>query len=50
VGEVEAVVSSMDASQGVGVQWAEPAVFMVLMLVLIFRPTGLLGAQVVDKV
>ena len=50
VGEVEAIVSSMDAGQGVGLQWAEPAVFLVLMLVLIFRPTGLLGAQVVDKV
>jgi branched-chain amino acid transport system permease protein len=50
VGEVEAIVSSMDAGQGVGLQWAEPAVFLVLMLVLIFRPTGLLVAQVVDKV
>lgn len=50
VGEVEAIVSSMNAAQGVGLQWAEPAVFAVLMLVLIFRPTGLLGTQVVDKV
>ncbi len=49
VGEVEAIVDSIDASQGVGLQWAEPAVFMVLMCVLIFRPTGLLGTQVVDK-
>jgi branched-chain amino acid transport system permease protein len=50
VGEVEAIVSSIDGAQGVGIQWAEPAVFLVLMMVLIFRPTGLLGAQVVDKV
>ncbi|MDB5057389.1 MAG: branched-chain amino acid transporter permease [Chloroflexi bacterium] len=49
VGEVESIVDSIDASQGVGLQWAEPAVFLVLMCVLIFRPTGLLGAQVVDK-
>jgi branched-chain amino acid transport system permease protein len=49
VGEVESIMDSIDASQGVGLQWAEPAVFLVLMLVLIFRPTGLLGAQVVDK-
>jgi branched-chain amino acid transport system permease protein len=49
VGEVESIVDSIDASQGVGLQWAEPAVFLVLMFVLIFRPTGLLGAQVVDK-
>jgi len=49
VGEVEALVSAIDAGQGVGLQWAEPAVFAVLMCVLVFRPTGLLGAQVVDK-
>jgi len=49
VGEVEALVDSIDASQGVGLQWAEPAVFAVLMMVLIFRPSGLLGAQVMDK-
>jgi branched-chain amino acid transport system permease protein len=49
VGEVESIMDSIDAAQGVGLQWAEPAVFLVLMLVLIFRPTGLLGAQVVDK-
>jgi branched-chain amino acid transport system permease protein len=49
VGEVEALVGAIDASQGVGLQWAEPAVFAVLMFVLVFRPTGLLGAQVVDK-
>jgi len=46
VGEVEAVINS---TGGVGTQWAESAVFLVLMLVLIFRPTGLLGAQVVEK-
>ena len=47
VGEVEAVVNSTGSA---GLQWAESAVFLVLMGVLIFRPTGLLGAQVVDKV
>ena len=46
VGEVEAVVNSTGSA---GLQWAESAVFLVLMLVLIFRPTGLLGAQVVEK-
>ena len=47
VGEVEAVVNSTGSA---GLQWAESAVFLVLMAVLIFRPTGLLGAQIVDKV
>ena len=46
VGEVEAIVNSTGSA---GLQWAESAVFLVLMLVLIFRPTGLLGAQVVEK-
>jgi branched-chain amino acid transport system permease protein len=47
VGEVEAVVNS--AGNGVGLQWAESAVFLMLMLVLILRPTGILGSQVVEK-
>lgn len=47
VGEVEAVVNSTGSA---GLQWAESAVFLVLMAVLIFRPTGLLGAQIVEKV
>jgi len=34
---------------GNGAVWAEPAVFAVLILVLVLRPTGLLGAQVVEK-
>jgi branched-chain amino acid transport system permease protein len=46
VGEVEAVV---DSTGSAGLQWAESAVFLVLMGVLILRPTGLLGAQVVEK-
>ena len=29
---------------------ADPAVFAVLVLVLVFRPSGLLGSQVPDKV
>jgi branched-chain amino acid transport system permease protein len=46
VGEVEAVVNSTGSA---GLQWAESAVFLVLMAVLILRPTGLLGATVVEK-
>jgi branched-chain amino acid transport system permease protein len=47
VGEVEAVSNA--AGNGVGLQWSESVVFLVLMLVLILRPTGLLGSQVVEK-
>ncbi|MGH2391115.1 MAG: branched-chain amino acid ABC transporter permease [Chloroflexota bacterium] len=47
IGEVEAVSNA--AGNGVGLQWSESAVFLVLMLVLILRPSGLLGAQVVEK-
>ena len=46
VGEVETVVNSTGS---VGIQWAESAVFLVLMLVLIARPTGLLGTTIVEK-
>jgi branched-chain amino acid transport system permease protein len=46
VGEVEAVVNSTGSA---GLQWAESIVFLVLMAVLIFRPSGLLGAHVVEK-
>ncbi len=46
VGEVEAVVNSTGSA---GIQWAESAVFLVLMGVLILRPTGLLGSTVVEK-
>jgi branched-chain amino acid transport system permease protein len=35
---------------GEGTAWADPVVFAVLVLVLVFRPSGLLGAQIPDKV
>jgi branched-chain amino acid transport system permease protein len=47
IGLLEALVSQQGS--GAGIQWAEPAVFAVLIVVLVFRPTGLLGAQVVEK-
>jgi len=36
-------------AQYVGFQWAEVAIFSVLILVLIFRPTGLLGQQLPER-
>jgi len=47
IGLLEAAVSQQGSGQGI--QWAEAAVFSVLILVLVFKPTGLLGAQVVEK-
>ncbi len=47
IGLLEALVSQQGS--GAGIQWAEPAVFAVLILVLVLKPTGLLGAQVVEK-
>jgi branched-chain amino acid transport system permease protein len=37
------------AGQFFGYQWAEPIVFVVLVLVLALRPTGLIGVKSVDK-
>ena len=34
---------------GAGIQWAESAVFAVLIIVLVFRPNGILGTQTVEK-
>jgi branched-chain amino acid transport system permease protein len=47
IGLLEAFVSQQGSGQGI--QWAETAVFTVLILVLVFRPTGILGAQLVEK-
>jgi branched-chain amino acid transport system permease protein len=34
---------------GAGIQWADAVVFAILVLILVFRPSGLLGQQVPDK-
>ena len=36
-------------AQYIGFQWAEVTIFSVLILVLIFRPTGLLGQQLPER-
>jgi branched-chain amino acid transport system permease protein len=33
-----------------GLKWADAMVFAVLVLVLVFRPSGLLGKQAIEKV
>ena len=47
IGIIEQFVETTGAGQGL--PWSETVVFLVLVLVLVFRPTGLLGAQVVEK-
>jgi branched-chain amino acid transport system permease protein len=48
IGMVQAFVNTLDNGQGTA--WSDPVVFAVLVLVLVFRPSGLLGAQVPEKV
>jgi branched-chain amino acid transport system permease protein len=48
IGMVQQFVNTLDNGQGTA--WSDPVVFAVLVLVLVFRPSGLLGAQVPEKV
>lgn len=48
IGLVQQFVNTLD--NGAGTVWSDPAVFAVLVLVLVFRPSGLLGAQIPEKV
>jgi branched-chain amino acid transport system permease protein len=47
IGVVEQFVETMGT--GAGLPWSETVVFLILVLVLVVRPTGLLGTQVVEK-
>jgi branched-chain amino acid transport system permease protein len=48
IGIVQQFVNTLDNGQGTS--WSDPVVFAVLVLVLVFRPSGLLGAQIPEKV
>jgi branched-chain amino acid transport system permease protein len=48
IGIVQQFVNTLDNGQGT--VWSDPVVFAVLVLVLVFRPSGLLGAQIPEKV
>ena len=48
IGIVQQFINSLDF--GAGTAWSDPVVFAVLVIVLVFRPSGLLGAQIPDKV
>ena len=47
IGVVEQFVET--SGSGAGLPWSETVVFLILVLVLVVRPTGLLGTQVVEK-
>lgn len=48
IGIIKRYVDGLGAGQGT--EWADIVVFLLLILVLLFRPTGLLGSQVPEKV
>lgn len=48
IGIVKRYVDTLNS--GAGTEWADAVVFAILILVLVFRPTGLLGSQVPEKV
>ena len=48
IGIVQQFINTLDNGQGTA--WSDPVVFAVLVLVLVFRPSGLLGAQIPEKV
>lgn len=48
IGLIERFVDSL--GNGTGTEWSAPVIFAVLILILIFRPSGLLGSQVPEKV
>jgi branched-chain amino acid transport system permease protein len=48
IGIVQQFVNTLDSGQGT--VWSDPVVFAVLVLVLVFRPGGLLGQQIPEKV
>ena len=48
IGIVQQFVNGLD--NGGGTAWSDPVVFAVLVMVLVFRPAGLFGTQVPEKV
>jgi len=49
IGLVEAMSDQYGTCVGLGTQWTNAIVFAVLILILVFRPSGLLGQQVPEK-
>jgi branched-chain amino acid transport system permease protein len=49
IGLVEAMSDQYGSCIGLGTQWTNAIVFAVLILILVFKPSGLLGQQVPEK-
>jgi branched-chain amino acid transport system permease protein len=49
IGLVEAMSDQYGTCFGLGIQWTNAIVFAVLILILVFRPSGLFGTQVTEK-
>jgi branched-chain amino acid transport system permease protein len=49
IGIIEAMSDQYGSLIGLGSQWTNAVVFAVLILILVFRPSGLLGQQVPEK-
>jgi branched-chain amino acid transport system permease protein len=49
IGIVEAMSDQYGRCVGLGSQWTNAVVFAILILILVFRPAGLLGQQVPEK-
>ncbi|HUP27515.1 MAG TPA: branched-chain amino acid ABC transporter permease, partial [Chloroflexia bacterium] len=49
IGLIEAMSDQYGACIGLGTQWTAAVVFAVLILILVFRPSGLLGQLVPEK-
>jgi branched-chain amino acid transport system permease protein len=49
LGVVEAMATQYIPGQFGGSTWKDVWAFVILILVLVFRPQGLLGARVVDR-
>ena len=49
IGIIEAMSDQYGGIIGLGTQWTNAVVFAVLILILVFRPSGLLGQQVPEK-
>ena len=48
-GFVIGLIYAFVSGSSLGPQWADVAIFTVLIIVLVFKPTGLLGSRVVEK-
>jgi branched-chain amino acid transport system permease protein len=44
------LIKGLNEGVGLGQEWSNTVVFLILILLMVFRPTGLLGQTVGEKV